>query len=528
MNVSRSHAQDLDGDSSDAISSSAAWWLLGAICLLFLAIRIPVMYLQPGGMDEECYAVPGWMIARTGVPSLPHVPARNAESVYYHAEQGLYSEPPVFFYFQSLFFLALPPVYGTGRLAAAVAGIALLGLMFQLMRSLGARRSAALWAVLLYSLSRCFFFPAMRARPEMLCAVFGLLAMECLFRWIDTKQIKWLGFIGICIGLGGLTHPFAIVYAVQLAVWTMIVARGWQRLLLPTMLAVVAVAVTATWLPLIWPHPDVFRIQFHNQFIHDAGGGLFARMLNPWESFAYHWFRPVAGLVPHLGLWQIGLALAPLVWVTAEAVRYRDRRWLPICLCAWTSMYLICVLVGPHHQITGYWCYTGALMYLCVGRAVGSILSFGHRWKPLLRTAWMVGVSGVLLVSLVPGAGLRAVATLVWKRNNLNYNAPAFADHLIRSLPRDAAYAVDTEFVFDFIAHERQAVWALMNPTMFLVDQYPFDYLIVSRFALDSGLVKGLPVVLERTFGDRDDLFACYCEVYRRVGVEPAPNDNEQ
>ena len=78
------------------------------------------MYRQPGGQDEDYYAVPGLMCLRTGIPSLPHVPALNQESVFFRADKAIFAEPPLYFYLQAVFYAVLPDVYGTARLATAV------------------------------------------------------------------------------------------------------------------------------------------------------------------------------------------------------------------------------------------------------------------------------------------------------------------------------------------------------------------------------------------------------------------------
>ncbi len=78
------------------------------------------MYRQPGGQDEDCYAVPGWTFLKEGIPRLPHIPARNPESVFYRAEEAIYCEPPFYFCFQSLFYALFPVCYGTARLSSTV------------------------------------------------------------------------------------------------------------------------------------------------------------------------------------------------------------------------------------------------------------------------------------------------------------------------------------------------------------------------------------------------------------------------
>ena len=53
--------------------------MLLLICVLFLAFRLPLMYRQPGGMDEGDFAVPGYTILQDGIPRIPYVPSRNTE-----------------------------------------------------------------------------------------------------------------------------------------------------------------------------------------------------------------------------------------------------------------------------------------------------------------------------------------------------------------------------------------------------------------------------------------------------------------
>ena len=135
--------------------------MLGFTCLTFLVVRVPVAYMQPGGQDEACYAVPGMMVLRNGVASLPHVPARNAESVYYRADQALYSEPPLTFYLQAVLFAVLPDQYGTARVVSILAGIGMLLMLFLFAKQLGITTAAALWGVALLSCSRWLYFAAL-------------------------------------------------------------------------------------------------------------------------------------------------------------------------------------------------------------------------------------------------------------------------------------------------------------------------------------------------------------------------------
>lgn len=76
----------------------------------------PLIYRQAGGQDEHLFAVPGWTVAREGVPRIPYVPGRDPASVFYRADEALFALPPAYFYWQAPFFLVLPAGYGTARL----------------------------------------------------------------------------------------------------------------------------------------------------------------------------------------------------------------------------------------------------------------------------------------------------------------------------------------------------------------------------------------------------------------------------
>lgn len=503
-------------------------WIFWLLIALFLLLRVPVMYHQPGGQDEDCYAVPGLTILESGVPKLPHVPADNAESVYYRADQMLYSEPPLFFFWQALFYALLPQVYGTARLAATIAALIGVGFIFHFNRRTLGTDAAGLWAVGLFLFSRWFYFPATSARPDILCTTFGFIAIACMMQWRLSSQWKWLIGAGAAIGAGGLAHPFALVYAVQLAVWAMLVSKSWKRLTCPMVLAGVAVSVALLWLPLIVIYPDTFRVQFTNQFFSDQGGSLLYRLFMPWESLHYHFFGPF-GMVRHINVWQTLLVIIPAIACTIysawKRTELRAVAWLGI-----SSIYGICVIVGPHHPVIGYWSYTAGLLFVCTGRCVAglflALLNSTHGTYALRRIA-ATGLAMCLVASMIPGSGLTTLYTTVVHWNDLEYRAPDFARALISKLPDDAVYAVDTQFALDFIVAKRTTLLAQTYPMYFRVDQYPFDYLIVSRYGMDTKIAERLPVELIATHGNKNDLFACYCEVYRRKEkLENDPQSN--
>lgn len=519
-NVSSSPAPTCRGPATSTSDCRAVVIGLATIAVLFCGLRAPVMYRQPGGYDEDFYSVPGLTILAGGLPRLPHVPARNPESAFYMAEQVLYSEPPLYFYVQAAFYLVLPHVYGTARLVSGVAGLLLLACVYRLARLAGAGTAAALTAAGLFSFSRWFFFPATCARPDVLCGLWGFLAILAVLRWRSTPRLSTLLLAGVLLGLGGLTHFFAIIYAVQLAVVVALASRGWGRLLNPGLMAVCALVVFSLWLPMIALSPEAFRVQIANQFTAESGRPLWQRLLLPWEALAYQ----LPMMWGHIGAVQW---LAPGGATLWSLLSPHARQAPVLTLSAWlavSAIGLICLLVGNHHPVIGYWVYPAGLMFVCLAcglqRLAETIAARVSRnpADAARSTAASVGLiaSAALLLALafLPGSGVRTWYVHLQHWHDINYDAPRFARRLLEETPADAVCALDAPFLLDFVAAGRPTLLASTFPPYFRIDHFDYDRLIVSRHAIDETLAPRLGAVLLRTAGIEADRFACYVEIY--------------
>ena len=497
------------------LGSRRVWGWLVLIAVAFLVLRVPLMYRQPGGEDEECYAIPGLTILENGIPRLPHVPARHPESVYFRADEALFAEPPLSFYVQAAFYSFLPHVYGTARLVTGVAALCALGLVFLLGRTWGGSDAAGLWAAGIFSLSRWFYLPAMHARPDMMCAAFGLCAVWCLSQWHAQGKRHWIVLTGVSVGLGGLTHPFAIVYAAQVGLWSLWGERGWRRALVPAVITATAIIVAALWVPLIMAYPETFRVQFENQFLTHHGTPLGGRLLQPWDSIRYHFDY----LFHHIGAVQMILALGGLTVCSLMSLTPHGAQLRPVCLVAWTAIYLLSACVGTHHRTPGYWAYPAALMFICVGRCVEDLrqamVSVGQsgRLKQFSRLK-TVAVIVLLLALLAPGSGIRTWIAAIRHWNDINYNAPRFAQRLLAEIPEDQRCTVDWQFALDFVAAGRPTLLLQTMPVYFSAHEHPYDVLIISRFGMASHAVQLFDCRRERTLGIEADIFACYAEIY--------------
>lgn len=483
-------------------------WLLAGIVVAFLAARLPFVLLQPGAQDEQWFAAPGYTVATEGIPRLPFVPNRNPEGVFYKADVALFTLPPAFFYLQAPFFLVLPPGYPTGRMPSVLAGAAAICLTYVLGRR-WLNESAALWGAGLYSLSRVFFFPATFARPDMLCGAVGLAVLWVLDSWHTARSWWKLVVAGGLLGIGLLSHPFASVYCVLAGMWVLLAGRGLkERFGGSAVLVACSAGVAAAWLPLILAHEELFWAQFGNNVLKPQGPGLLSRLLAPWPYFA-HQFRL---LRDQAAVWQTCLMLAGLVAATLWSRRLfsHSRRLVWI---TWGLVYLLAASQGGH-PTKGYLCLPGALMFLCVGQVLTALVRRLTAAGPVGRAAALACAATVVLL-MAPGAGSRAWWVQVRHWSNPNYNGPRFAQQLLAELPREGQFVVDTQYVFDVWLSGRKTVLDADALNYYLVEDYPYDFLVAGREGLDKRSPERYRGVFVRSFGARDDPFGCYAEVYR-------------
>ncbi|MCA9014439.1 MAG: glycosyltransferase family 39 protein [Planctomycetaceae bacterium] len=485
-------------------------WGLAAIILFFLVWRVPIVLREAGGQDEEWFAIPGWTIWQEGFPRVPYAPQRQTASAFYKADQGLFALPPLFYYLSAPLYAVLPPTYSTTRLVSVAAGAGLLILIYLLARRVFQDPLTGLIGAGLFSLSRPFYFPATISRPDMLCGMWGLAALWMMWRWYDQeKRPRDLALTGILLGLGMLTHPFALVYCIQIGLWSVLAQGTWkERLIRGLLLTGCALAVFALWLPLILTYPEAFRIQFFTNVLNRSGPGLISRLLFPWPYFSTQFQL----LQEHAGNIQLVLMVLGLFWGTWLAARSGDRRNRIFLALVWSSIYLLIACQGAH-PTKGYWCYPGALLFLCLGWGLSH----------LVRNLWahnvagrIVGVAGLALfvLAMLPGSGIRAGLAHLKNWSNANYNAPQFVSQVLNDFPPDARYTVDRAYVFNFAAAGRPTLLGDLRAFSFDARPFPYDYLIVSHDAKDREIGKTLNGRLIQTYGDPNDPFSCYIEVY--------------
>jgi hypothetical protein len=478
---------------------------LGLILVAFVVLRLPTALKQPGGQDEEFFAVPGYTVVHEGIPRIPYFPVRNPDAFFHRADELLFALPPGLFYLQAPFFLLFPPGYPTARLTCIVAGLLAIVLVNALARK-GGGTHAGLCAAGMYAASRVLFFPATFARPDLWCAVFGLAAFLFVWKHSETGRPRDAAFAGLLLGAGLLCHPFAAVYCLISGLWVLL-APGppRRRLLSAAVMTIVTLGVFSLWLPLVLKHPEAFRHQFANNVLGQAGPGIGQRLLWPWPYFPHQ----ATLLLQQAGPWQTALMTMGLLHGTLIAVRANDRGKRVLAMVCWSTLLLMTALQGTH-PTKGYWCFTGALVFAATGVAIAPLLT-GLRRKSLTLAA----VASLLLFALfLPQSGLRLWWNQVRPSIDDRYDGPRFAKRVISELPETGRYLVEPAFVFDFWLAGRD-VQLRTSPNDYGGKAQAFDWLVVSRDGLDKRIPETLNARFVKAFGDKDDPLACYAEIYR-------------
>jgi hypothetical protein len=176
--------------------------------------------------------------------------------------------------------------------------------------------------------------------------------------------------------------------------------------------------------------------------------------------------------------------------------------------------------VGPHHPIFGYFTYPSALAFIGVGWSVdclaAKVESHGRSGRVI---SWALLI--VLVVSLLPGSGIRVTLAYLKHWDRVDYNGPKFAGELLENLPAEATFVVDEEFTLDFIAANRRTIACLAFAKNHIPWTTPYDYRIQSRSTDRYPLNLTWDDELMWVAGDPSDPYGIYVRVFQKQ-TEPA------
>ena len=496
-----------------------------------MAVRWPSVWYRMGGQDEQWYSVPGWTVANEGLPRIPYVPVNEPESVFQGADRVLYALPPAYFYLQAPFFWLFPAGYGTARLAAWISGAgALLG-VYILARLLDLKPLTAGVAVTICAFGRAFYFPWQDTRPDMLCAALGVASMVVLLASREHRRSLGVAVAGFLVGMAGLSHPYAVIFAFQLAVLIALTSASFKRFCWEAILAaVMCLAGLSLWLPMISIAPELFEAQFTRNVLSRSGPGLTQRILWPWSYFPYQ----MSLITERLGGIQLAMLALALAWggarvfgisrafaggkqasKVARIVKFAREPFVLLFLLASSALYLHVASLGMH-PAQGYLCYLWCMISILTAAVLqGSLDALTSKLSAFPQTLISLAAYGLVLVLLAPGSGARAVWTYATRNHELNYNRQAFCAALDRKLPEGARLIVSPEYVFEFELLGRKPVNASRIELYHDVVGLPFDYLIASTQALDEKIPESLKCEALWEMGDATDPLACFVRIYR-------------
>lgn len=488
-----------------------AW--LALIMAVVLVWQVPLFSRTRAGQDESFYGVPGMMILRSGLPQIPYIPSRDPETIYYHADEILYTLPPLGFYLEAVVHLILGDGLAQARLASMIAGLVAVVIVCDLTRRWSGSRRAAVLAAASYLFSRAFLFPATTARPDMAAIAFGLAAVWWVAR--DGRRWRDVALGGVMAGLSMLCHPLGLVPTAQVGLALLVGRQPWRRRIgEASVYSAVALAAFGLWLPMIAMRPDLFWIQFGGNVLNRAGPGLGETILGLPSVVAFQAWNALT----HIGPIQGGLYGLATLWLMAEVGGGADReRWGRVLFHAVAAVVLLVLVMGRHH-IRNYYGYPAALLSVPVGLMLDRAASRLGAW---VGTRWATAiVAAVLGLAMVPGSGLRVLGAHLQHWTDPNYRVGPFVDRIVADLPPGALVAADGSYVLEFFLRDRPVIEAIVDPFYFNVRLEPFEYAVFGPVGLEQirPEIEGLERV--RTYGDPSDPFGLYAELYRRVRTD--------
>lgn len=475
---------------------------------LFLLLRTPLVFHQPGGQDEQVFAVPGWTVSQTGIPRVPYLPTRQRATFYENADRCLMALPPGLFYCQAPFYWMMPAGYPPGRMPLLVGAVLSIGLVAGLAWRCSGSWFVAFCAALMLALSRPLMFTGILARPDLLCMLCGWSAISIL--WTAQEDASWRRFStagGLC-GLGGLFHPFALVFCIQCGVWTLLMTGTLKiRIQRGMILAVFAIVVLSAWVPLIVAYPHEFRSQFFANVVERAGPGLTSRLINPLPSCWHH----VQLIWVLLGVTQtvfyaIGICVG-LLQLFAIRHPFRVRlSWLML-----SSVYLTATVAGLH-PTKGYWVYPTFYAAIIIAIVLLRLVACCQSAKQVF-VSQVACVVFVILVSL-PGGGVKSAVVYLRHWGDPQYHAGNFIKQTLQAFPEEGIYLSDSPYVFDIYLSGRTTL-LLQDRELFWGDEpIPYRYIIAAGEGIQDDWPQQYDSKFLRLIGTQAGPQNCFLNIY--------------
>lgn len=487
--------------------------VVGAAILLALAlVRLPAILVLGGGQDEEYYSIPGWTLLKTGVPRIPYAPSRDKESVFYKADEALFALPPAYFVLQAGVYAVTAPSYASARYPSLAAGVLATGVVI----ALGVRWHGPIDGLLagaIFGFGRALLFPATFARPDMLAAAMGLVAVYLADVALASSSVSVMVGAGLALGIGILSHPYIAVAGIAIVVEIAWSAGHWKsKARMSASLAMGTLAAVALWTPWIAMYPEHFLTQFVNNLGRTAGTGAGrwspVNVLGFQASLVWELLGPIQA-----GALGMALLLAPLIlWMDRASATLGARRSARM---AWVAVFSLAFAQGLH-PAKGYWCFPAALASLQLAREIVWLSRRFHcaRWA-------LAALIVALGLAWAPGSGLRGTMSAVRLLLSDGDSHRVVVGRCLDRLPSEGKFLVDPAAVFDVALTGRGVLLANDAAQHYRSVEEPYDYLVIGRVGRDKNLAELMKGRLWFTEGTLSDPMAEYLEVHESREKQP-------
>ncbi|WP_146458318.1 ArnT family glycosyltransferase [Rubripirellula tenax] len=493
--------------------SKSSWWWIAIPILVFAVLRLPTVVHSPGMQDEQWFAVPGWTVWNEGVPRIPYVPTRHRDTLFENADRCLMTLPPALHYFQAPFHAVFSPGYSTSRLPLFFGALISIAITFGFAKRIGASTGSALLAALLMAVCRPLMFTGTVTRPDLLCAVCGWSTIILLWRYFDAPRFGTLVASGLMCGLGGLFHPFAIVFAMQSGV--AMVAAGPGIVTIVKRLATFGISCAAAislWVPLVIRFPEEFRSQFFANVIDRAGPGLPSRLIWPWPSIDHH-----AGLLMEfVGPWQLlffGIALVGASWISFY--HWPRHQAVGFVALLWSSVFLTAVVAGIH-PTKGYWVYPCVWILAGLAIALDRLLRNQSTMKRRLALAIVAAVSGLMMF---PGCGIRSTYLYLTHWGDPSYHGRAFIADVLSDLPEEGLFLADLSYVYDIYLSGRTTILCQERAQYWGDQELDYEAILLAWEGNDANWPEQYNAIRSKRIGSDQPIQKCFVDIYKQKGV---------
>ena len=299
------------------------------------------------------------------------------------------------------------------------AGVCIL-LYFLAMRLFNSHRAAA-FASLLFAFDPRFIRASRSARMDAQCMFFSLLGVF-LYLIADSdrkRRYMWIALSGLAIGIAGITHPIAIIWAITIIVLIIAIGPGSKIKSLVSFI-IPAGLPAAIWLVYALRTPQLFLDQFvHHSNWHVLQGSIIQRLIEEPSRYMEAYRQSPILLLAYIVafIWAMWTPLISRKIKITIAI-------LVVVPVLFNALFMIKILVGY------YYLHPILILAACTGAMIAALipgrLTFPRNAKQLGITAFVILlVANILLAGII---GRYLVLAYQWEARDYRMVQEAVTD----------------------------------------------------------------------------------------------------